>query len=64
MCMKWMDNKVKKMDGKDLALTKITVFAFALMLANLWYPIASLDWYWYAIIFVLAGIRPTAKIFK
>ncbi len=31
----------------DIALTKIAVFAGALLIAKLWTPILSLDWYWY-----------------
>ena len=63
MC-KWLNEKVKKMDGMDISLTKITVFAFALMIAKLWSPILGLEWYWYGIIFVIAGIRPMTKVFK
>ncbi|OIO61743.1 hypothetical protein COY26_03465 [Candidatus Woesearchaeota archaeon CG_4_10_14_0_2_um_filter_33_10] len=62
-CFEWMNKKVKNMDGIDIALTKIGVAAFILMVAKLWSGILALPWYWYAIIFVLAAIRPWAKIF-
>jgi len=62
-CFEWMNKKVKNMDGIDIALTKIGVAAFILMVAKLWSGILALPWYWYAIIFVLAAIRPMVKIF-
>jgi len=34
------------------------------MLAKLWAPLLSLEWYWYALVFVLAGIKPTYDVFK
>ena len=54
----WMNSKLKNIDWLDIGLVKLTVFAFALMIAKLWMPILSLEWYWYAIIWVLAVIRP------
>ena len=62
-CFEWMNKKVKNMDGIDIALTKLGVAAFILMVAKLWSGILALPWYWYAIIFVLAAIRPMVKIF-
>ena len=37
---------------------------FALMLAKLWMPLLSLGWYWYALLFVLAGILPVYKVLR
>jgi len=32
------------------------------MIAKLWKPLLSLDWYWYGLIFVLAVIKPICKM--
>jgi hypothetical protein len=62
--MDWMDSKTKNLDGLDIGLLKLSVFFFTLMLAKLWAPLLSLEWYWYALVFVLAGIKPTYDVFK
>ena len=49
---------IKKLDWSDIALIKISVAASILMVAKLWAPLLSLDWYWYGIIFVLTAIKP------
>ena len=59
----WANKKVKKMDWKDIGLVKLAVFFFALWVANLWSGILALAWYWYGIIFILAAIGPTLKLF-
>ena len=48
----------------DIALTKIAVFAGALLIAKLWTPILSLDWYWYLAVWILAAIKPLSAFFK
>ena len=48
----------------DIALTKIAVFAGALLIAKLWNPILSLDWYWYFAVWILAAIKPLNAFFK
>jgi hypothetical protein len=40
------------------------VFAFALMLAKLWPPLLSLEWYWYGLVFVAAAIKPMYVYFS
>jgi hypothetical protein len=57
------DEKIKTLDWKDIGLMKLSVAAFILMIAKLWTPLLSLDWYWYGIIFVLAGIIPIYKAY-
>jgi len=59
----WMNSKLKNIDWLDIGLVKLTVFAFALMIAKLWMPILALEWYWYAIIWVLAVIRPLYRAY-
>jgi len=57
----WLDSKVKNLGWEDVGLIKVSVMGFILMLAKLWEPLLSLDWYWYAIIYVLAAIKPLSK---
>lgn len=54
----WADSKVKKMSWIDLKLAQLAAVGFFLMLAKLWEPLLSLDWYWYLVIAVLFGIKP------
>lgn len=58
---KWASSRVKKLNWTDYGLVKLSVAAFVLMLAKLWEPLLALDWYWYAVIFVLAAILPISK---
>ena len=60
----WTDSKVKKLRWIDIKLIQLYVAAFVLMLAKLWKPLLSLDWYWYALIAVLAIIIPVYKMFR
>ena len=59
-----LDTKYKKMGWTVIPFIKLSVFAFTLMIAKLWKPILSLDWYWYLIVSVLAGIQPVYKAFR
>jgi len=43
--MDWANSKVKKLDVVDIKLIKVYTAAFILMVAALWPPIASLNWY-------------------
>ena len=58
MCFEKLNKMIKKLKWYDLSLTKLSAFAFALMIAKLWQPILALDWYWYLVIGVIAAIRP------
>ncbi len=60
----WANSKFKNSTWVDVSLIKISAASFALMVAKLWEPLLSLDWYWYAIIFVLAAIKPAYDAFK
>ncbi len=57
----WADSKVKNLGWVDIGLIKFSVMGFILMIAKIWKPLLSLDWYWYAIIGVLAAIKPICK---
>jgi len=55
------DSKIKKLNWVDIQFIKLSVAGCILMIAKLWEPLLSLDWYWYAMIFVLAAIKPAYK---
>lgn len=55
---------VKKLKWFDMGLIKLSMFAFTLMLAKLWSPLLSLEWYWYGALFVLFVLMPTYRMFK
>jgi hypothetical protein len=59
----WAENGMKKLKWYDISLFKLSVAAFILMVAKLWAPILSLDWYWYGIIFVVLTIYLLFKMF-
>lgn len=59
----WMNSKIENLDWMDIGFVKLSVFAFALMIAKFWSGILALEWYWYAIIFVLAAMRPIYKAY-
>jgi len=61
-CCKNINSMIKKIDCCDMGLIKLSVMAFALMLAKLWSPLMSLDWYWYALAFIVFAIRPLKKV--
>lgn len=64
MCLKWFDEKIRKMHWYDISFTKLAAAAFILMVAKLWNGILALDWYWYLVIGVLAAIVPMYDMFK
>jgi hypothetical protein len=53
-----------KADLIDVGLIKIAVLAVTLLLAKLWTPLLSLEWYWYLILFIVAAIRPFSTFVK
>ncbi len=59
----WINSKIVKMKWYDVSLVKLSTAAFILMVAKLWQPILSLDWYRYLVIFAVAGIIPMGKVF-
>ena len=60
----WEDSKTKNLGAMDVGLVKLSVAGLILMLAKLWKPLLGLDWYWYAVIGLLAGIKPAIKFFR
>jgi len=43
-----LDSKIKKCDLIDIKLIQLSSAACIFMIAKLWKPLLSLDWYWYA----------------
>jgi hypothetical protein len=64
MCFKLMNEKIKKFKWWHMSFVKLSVLAFALMIAKLWSGILTLDWYWYLIIGIILAIVPAYKLFK
>ncbi|MFH0840755.1 MAG: hypothetical protein V1865_02125 [bacterium] len=60
----WKNSRIKNFTILDIKLIKLSTAAIILMVVVLWPPLASLDWYWYLIIGVLAAIRPMIKFYK
>lgn len=54
--------RVARLRLADVQLIKLSVAAVILMIARLWPPLLGLDWYWYAVIGVLAAIRPVHRV--
>jgi len=61
---KWANSKIKNLKWYDISLVKLSVVAITLMVVTFWPPLASLKWYWYAILFVLFAIKPVCALFK
>ena len=59
----WANAKARKLDWTGIGCVKISVFFFALMIAKLWLPLLSFEWYHYALLFVLAGAKPAYDVF-
>lgn len=63
MCFEWVNKRIKKLKWYDMSLIKLGSAAFALMVAKLWAPILSLDWYWYLVIVIVVSIKPFYDMF-
>ncbi len=60
----WANSKVENLSWVDVKLTQLSAVGIALMIAKLWQPLLSLDWYWYAVISILAAIKPAYNVLK
>jgi len=60
---KWGNKKIKKLKCWDVTLIKVSMLAFALLVAKLWSPILSLEWHWYLVIFLAAAAKPAYTVF-
>lgn len=59
----WIESKIRHYHWYDISLIKISTAAFILMVAKFWPPLLSLEWHWYAIICIIAAIRPFQAMF-
>ena len=48
----------------DVAFIKIAVIAATLLIAKLWEPILSLEWYWYLMVLIVAAIKPLSTFYN
>jgi len=64
MCFNFFNEKIQKYKWWHISLVKLSVLAFALMIAKLWNGILALEWYWYFLIFVILIIVPLKKLFE
>jgi uncharacterized protein YacL len=62
--LKWVNKNLKKINAWDMALIKVSLIAFGLLIAKLWPTILALDWYWYLIIFIVAIIKPMKTFYS
>jgi hypothetical protein len=61
--MNWIENRAARLGALDIALLKICVTAFVLMLAKLWPPLLTPDWKIFAGIFAITYIPLAVKLF-
>lgn len=59
----WATDRTRTLEWYDVSLIKTGSALFVLMVAKLWPPLLSLDWYWYGALFVLVSIVPFYKYF-
>ena len=65
MCLfSWADPKIKNFKSYDISLIKISMVAFTLMLVKFFPQLTSWEWYWYLVIFIMAGIPVFMKMMK
>lgn len=60
----WANPKIKRLSFWDIQLIKLSVAGFILMLVKFWEPLISLNWYWYALIFIVAAIKPWLSVLQ
>jgi hypothetical protein len=53
--MKWLDKKVKTLHWYDISVLKLTVLAFALLIAKLWPTILALNIWVYVAVAVIGA---------
>jgi hypothetical protein len=54
----WVNSRIKNLVWSDIQFIKLSVAAFTLMIAKLWPSVLSLNWGWYALVFILTAIKP------
>ena len=59
----WYKTMFDKLQWYDVSFVKLSSMAFALMVAKLWSPILSLDWYWYLVLSLVFAVKPLMDVF-
>ncbi len=59
----WYRNKMERLNGWDMAMVKLAVAGFVLLVAKFWSNILSLDWYWYLLLFIVPYAWVLFKMF-
>jgi len=60
----WLNEKTKKMDWIDMALTKVSCFAFGVLLVVLIPQLLQINVLWIVAIWIILAIRPIYRFFK
>ncbi len=57
----WLDSTAERLlrdiHWLDIGLLKLGVAAFTLLMAKLWEPLLSFEWYWYGLLCVPVAMR-------
>lgn len=61
--LEFWEKKMKVIKPCDMFFIKSAAFVTGLLVAKLWMPILSLEWYWYAVIIVAFSIKPVYTVF-
>jgi len=60
----WLNEETRKMDWIDMALTKVSCFAFGVLLAILIPQLTEINILWIIAVWILLAIRPVYRFFK
>jgi len=61
---KWAESRIRTFTMWDMAIIKLCLIAFALMVAKLLPDVLALDWYWYALIFAVTYVWIMARLLR
>ncbi|MFH1078154.1 MAG: hypothetical protein V1745_02645 [Patescibacteria group bacterium] len=60
----WADGKMKKLDWMDMALTKVSCFAFGALIVALIPQILEINIWWIVATWLVFAARPLYRFFK
>jgi hypothetical protein len=60
----WADSKLKKLSWVDMAFTKVSCFAFGILLARLIPGLIEINILWIVAVWILLAIKPLYSFFK
>jgi hypothetical protein len=58
------NERAKRSGMVDVGLIKLTSFIGGLLIAKIWNPILSFEWYWYLAALLITGIIPTYRFLR